>query len=671
MRSFILLTWTAGVLCAAFAQGIGDIVIDGQATGLDFDGLGAISGGGGNSRLLYDYPEPYRTEILDYLFKPGVGASLQLLKVEIGGDANSTDGAEPSHMHTAADQNYNRGYEWWLMEQAKARNPNIKLLALEWAAPGWIGNGVNFWSQDNVDYIVNWIKGAQTYHGLTIDYVGGWNECYTGWDTAWFGNLKSALAANGLSTQVIAVDEYYPHLTPSAQETISAPSFYDNIDIVATHYPCGFGPYMDCYLLPAIPGLTKPIWASENVGWDPVGIARATNLMYIDAKITASILWPLVDAEYPNLPYPGLGLILANQPWSGRYTVTPSVWAAAHTTQFVQPGWRYINGAAGRLSGQNGSYVAYAAPNGTDYSVVVETCYASSSQTFTFTVTGGLSAGPVEVWSTNLNSSSPDDWFVDAGPVTPVNGSYSLTLQPGFLYSITTTTGQGKANFPPAWPRRPKSLPLPYTDDFETYASGQEARLFSDMNGAFEVAPCGGGRVGNCLRQMSPAHPYFWRVTPELQKSGDPYTMIGEANWTDYRLSTDFLLEQSGAVQLLGRLGGQLWTSPSAIAGYVFQIDDHGNWAILRQGDQGNVATLTSGSTTPLGTNSWHTAALLVHGSAIGAEVDGVVMGAVTDSTYTAGNVGIGTVGWINAQFDNFSVTRLPGPTPLHPRRRS
>lgn len=29
------------------------------------------------------------------------------------------DGSESSHMHTAYDQNYNRGYEWWLMKEAK------------------------------------------------------------------------------------------------------------------------------------------------------------------------------------------------------------------------------------------------------------------------------------------------------------------------------------------------------------------------------------------------------------------------------------------------------------------------------------------------------------------------------------------------------------------------
>lgn len=32
-----------------------------------------------------DYPEPQRSEILDYLFKPNFGAALSILKVEIGG----------------------------------------------------------------------------------------------------------------------------------------------------------------------------------------------------------------------------------------------------------------------------------------------------------------------------------------------------------------------------------------------------------------------------------------------------------------------------------------------------------------------------------------------------------------------------------------------------------
>ena len=147
-----LLAATVGVVVGAQpAHAATTITINGGATGRTFDGVGAISGGGGNSRLLFDYPDAQRTQILDYLFRLNYGAAMQILKVEIGGDTNSTSGAEKSHKHTATDLNCNRGYEWWLMEQAKARNPGIKLAALSWGAPGWIGNGT-FFSTDMVNY---------------------------------------------------------------------------------------------------------------------------------------------------------------------------------------------------------------------------------------------------------------------------------------------------------------------------------------------------------------------------------------------------------------------------------------------------------------------------------------------------------------------------------------
>src|SRR5881396_2990206 len=137
----LTLAAAALVTVSAPAHADASITINGASGGRTFDGVGAISGGGGNSRLLIDYPEPQRTQILDYLFKPGFGAAVQILKLEIGGDTNSTSGAESSHQHSRNDLNCDRGYEWWLGEQAKARNPNIKLYGLAWGAPGWIGNG--------------------------------------------------------------------------------------------------------------------------------------------------------------------------------------------------------------------------------------------------------------------------------------------------------------------------------------------------------------------------------------------------------------------------------------------------------------------------------------------------------------------------------------------------
>src|SRR6185369_5895651 len=68
------------------------ITINGASGGRALDGVGAVSGGGGNSRLLIDYPEPQRSDILNYLFKPGYGAAMQILYVEVAAATNSTSG---------------------------------------------------------------------------------------------------------------------------------------------------------------------------------------------------------------------------------------------------------------------------------------------------------------------------------------------------------------------------------------------------------------------------------------------------------------------------------------------------------------------------------------------------------------------------------------------------
>ena len=69
-----------------------------------YNGIGALSAGTG-SRLLMDYPEQQRDEMLDYMFKPGYGASLDVFKFEIGGDVVSSWGTEPSPMRTLDEFN--------------------------------------------------------------------------------------------------------------------------------------------------------------------------------------------------------------------------------------------------------------------------------------------------------------------------------------------------------------------------------------------------------------------------------------------------------------------------------------------------------------------------------------------------------------------------------------
>ena len=172
--SFAALTLCIAAACSPVCADQ-EILLKGDAGGKRFDGVGAVSGGGATSVLLKDYPEPQRSQVLDLLFKPKFGASMPAFFVEVPGDGNATQGTEPSHMHTRTDENYYRGYEWWLMAEAKKRNPEITLDACAWGCPGWVGNG-QFWSQDMCDYYVMWIKGLKTEHGLDLDAIGCRNE---------------------------------------------------------------------------------------------------------------------------------------------------------------------------------------------------------------------------------------------------------------------------------------------------------------------------------------------------------------------------------------------------------------------------------------------------------------------------------------------------------------
>jgi len=63
--------FVAGNPAPAHAATSTTISANGSSGGRTFDGIGAISGGGGNSRLLRDYPAAQQSQILDYLLSPG------------------------------------------------------------------------------------------------------------------------------------------------------------------------------------------------------------------------------------------------------------------------------------------------------------------------------------------------------------------------------------------------------------------------------------------------------------------------------------------------------------------------------------------------------------------------------------------------------------------------
>jgi len=139
MQSLLLSALVSAAYCMAAGAVATTIPIDFSAVSRRFDGIGALSGGGGVTRLLVDYKDDdIRSDVLDALFKPMGGASLHWLKggvdvgsilavrctnrfqlrlksniesnrlcylfsaVEIGGDTDSTEGSGKANMEARA-----------------------------------------------------------------------------------------------------------------------------------------------------------------------------------------------------------------------------------------------------------------------------------------------------------------------------------------------------------------------------------------------------------------------------------------------------------------------------------------------------------------------------------------------------------------------------------------
>ena len=623
------------------------IELDGTTGGKVFDGIGAGSGGGASSRLLINYPEPQRSEILDYLFKPNYGASLQQLKVEIGSDGNAGMGAEASHRRHPGEESYHRGYEWWVMKEAKRRNPAIKLLALAWNFPAWVANPN---SQATADYLVSFVAGAKREQGLDIDYIGIWNE--TPMDAAFITMLRRSLDAAHLPTRIIADD--LVNDWSIVDKMAANPELRAAVDVIATHYPRTLSPEA---VRKQAQEWGKPLWSSEDGpwgdAWGAVGtqstpLAELLNRNYIKARITSTNIWNLATAYYDILDYTNAGLLRAKTPWSGHYELTAPLWVVAHTTQFAQPGWRYIDSASAMLPG-GGSFVTL--HEGAQYSLIAETLSAQQEQPLELVVSGGLSQGAVHVWR-----STTDHFLQQESTILPVNGRFRVVLAPGSVYSLTTTTGQHKGAAQPP-PERP--FPVPYEETFERDAIGTDAvRYFSEQNGAFEVRPCSSGRRGHCLNQVVDTPPIWWTYGADAPRLGTP-TVIGDMRWRDYRVSADVLVSGTGYAGVMGRVARALCCD-GTLSGYQFRVYGTGKWELVAETRD---ALLASGDIA-LNTPGWRHLELVLHGDRISGSIDGHQVFNVLDQRQPTGLAGL-VAGWNQASFDNFTIVPVAAGVPV------
>lgn len=612
----------------------GQIKIDPQKKGKVFEGIGALSAGA-SSRLLQDYPKEQQGQIFDLLFKPKFGASLHHLKVEIGGDVNSTSGTEPSHQRTRQEApDFHRGYEWMLMKEARQRNPSIYLDCLEWGAPGWIGEG-QFYSADNINYIISFIKGAAREHGLTIDYTGIWNERMH--DTEYMKNFKKALLANGLAhVRLVGTDLCCRSQWTIADDMKADPELMRVVDVIGDHYPevdCGYNTSANAK------ASGKPLWNSEGGPWKGTwegfsALAKLYNRDYIIGGMTKTITWSLITSYYENLALPNSGLMKADSPWSGYYEVEPALWAAAHTTQFTEPGWSYIEEACGLTADSTMSYVSLLSPDNSDLTIIIETMDAAQPKSLTFQLPRHIKA--LSQWRSIYQQES----FMKQRDVSVKNGTLTLQLEPHALYTFSTTKGQQKGEF-----AIPDSVgfKLPYKEDFESYKPASTPRYLSDQGGAFEVRSCQEGR-GQVLRQLITRPAIEWEGAVVNQ------TVVGDQYWKDYTTSVDVRFRESYSHASLSGRVTETYRSHKEPEGYTLRLFTTGNWQLLSAGK-----VLQKGVIRHFDSDHTYQLKLDFAGEQITGWIDGTAVVSLSDPTQERGMVSLGT-SFHQVDFDNLQI---------------
>lgn len=669
------------------------IRINNVGEGKTFDGIGAVNGGGATSVLLKDYPDPWRGQIMDMVFKPMWGASVSTMLVEIPGDGNSTQGSMPSHSHYRGDFNAMRGYTWWVLREAFARNPRITLDATAWSAPQWVGD---FWSQDMADYYVGWLKGLRYVHGLELDAIGCHNE--KGWNADFAKALRNAMNREGFSNvRLHAFDNWGQDKMEFMPVMAEDHELADAIDIISAHT------FSEIHLTPESRALAesfgKPVWNSEEHIYLPafdclITIVKCFNENYIISGATKIVNWYDIAGVYPLEPYSrDPSMLIACEPWSGHYEVREALWGYAHYGQFTKPGWQYVDSGCKLLEG-GGSIVTMRDPATGDYSFIVETKDAAEAQTLHLKLGRELRKSTLCCWFSNA-----EEQFVRARDIKANGGNISITLQPGTVYSLSTTTGQQKGGFKDIPESKP--FPMPYQDSFDAYGEASQwgtlPHYTADIIGCYELAACPDGD-GQCLRQTVGEHTLSW--APEWHH----YSILGDAEWTDYSVEADVWLTPGDEAGVMGRIcdvgsGYGIWAK-----GYYLKIDDKGHCSLMITrgkldkeeliGDAeqqalilartdieaGGEYVLDEADVPGLSSCSWHNLKIAFEGDTITGYVDGRPAVKADDSRYGKGMAGL--ISPLQEKrvctpyFDNLKITplgrgsanttALPAVTPLY-----
>ncbi|CAE8625706.1 unnamed protein product, partial [Polarella glacialis] len=521
-----------------------------------------------------------------------------------------------------------------LIREARLRNPDLVVYALLWGLPYWVGveNGTqsHFHSEDTLVYLVSWLECAQNFKLGTINYLGNRNERDWG-PTEWTTALRDALDLGGFtSTRLVLLDgEYDPRVVDLARlpsrsvggdPLVAIASLQKNFSLaasggaVALHAPC----YLPRPEVRAETGL--PLWSSQDgpLSDDWAGascLGRVLNQNFVRMNVTSTLARTLSWSVHPALGGVPAGLVRAQEPWSGIFSVRLPLWMIAHTTQFTRVGWSVLDvqsGASGYLP-RGGSFVSYASPARDQFTVVVEklelacpTCAGQTtfSERLVFVVanlgqrnmsTAPLSAAAAAAESRNASDRSENQsdtsnvskasaaaaevqeitylgfWLTNIThqflrlpdlPIDPDSSSFNFTALPDTLYTISSLRYE-ESNVSSASVDNINTsaddglaavpFPVPLAETFDGYLDGASARYFADYGGSFHAAPDPTIEGNMVLKQSVTKRAGANQWAPD----SEPISLVGH-KMEDVRITVDLYLPQQ-------RPSSEIFTASSVI----------------------------------------------------------------------------------------------------------
>ena len=603
-----------------------------------WDGVGA-SFTGASARLLVDYAEPWRSQILDALFAPSgapsttdtfKGAAFQLLRLEIGADAN-TDGAGggPAHMRSAAEApTAARGWAWWLAREAFARNPDVKVVLVPIAWPAYLNGGNASATDPFADpaaaaaHVAAYVPLFEAQSGAPVAAVGLWasplaNVSALPGIVAYAIALRAALDAAGLArVRLLCADAAPGWDCLAAVDPANAAYNGPLAAAVGIVGNAGRPPRVIAASLPA----ATPVWVTSAYSAYTKapqmsiadGALAATNEVIEtivngslggSARLPSAFLLPFGATGTPYAFGPNwlFGAVIASQPANGGWYPSPVAWAVAAITQFVPAdgSWRLLPAGSGTGMLDGGGYLAcWWKPATAEWTCIAQKYYdranaqagAVTDEIASFSLGGQLAGSrfaSANAWRScfptyALSPNVDVGVMQDLGALPISLSEFSLPLAAGCIYSIhatlagTVSPWMGCRSFDcestPPPPAKLGDVALSFTDADSCPALSGPGKFVVDVTGALECVV--DAALGPCLQATASGRP----ISP-LGPDTRPHALLGDLDTRDVMVSVDVAVARGQA----GLVGARIKSRRNRHTADAMN-NALGVWLVLRPG---------------------------------------------------------------------------------------